>query len=306
MRPKFNWRLRSRSLMLGERTLIMGVVNVTPDSFSDGGQFLDPERALEHALKLVEEGADILDIGGESTRPGRKDRVSSEEEKRRILPVIDAILKKAPAVIISVDTYKRQTAEAALAAGAEIVNDVSGFTWDENMLGILAQRECGCVLMHTRGRPEQWKAQPLLPMDEILPLVLNGLHDLSQRALSSGIARERIVLDPGFGFGKRLDENFPLLGHLSELRRLGFPLLTGTSRKSFVAKLLPPDSSDRHSALLAGSVAALTASILAGAHIVRVHDVKASLAAARLADAVVDSASAPPNISVTSSFESEA
>ena len=287
MRPTFEWKLRSRTLELGERTLIMGVLNVTPDSFSDGGQFLNPERAVEHALQLLSEGADILDIGGESTRPGRKPQVSADEEKRRILPVIDGILKRAPAAVISVDTYKAQTAEAALAAGVEIVNDVSGFTWDGKMFELLARRDCGCVLMHSRGRPEEWSILPSLGLDEVVPLVLNGLQELSARALSFGIARARIVLDPGFGFGKRLDENFPLLARLSELRQLGFPLLTGTSRKSFVARSPSAKDSDPDPLRLAGSIAAMTISVLGGAHVVRVHDVKESVAAARVADAIM-------------------
>jgi len=283
----FQWKLSSRSLRLGERTLIMGVVNVTPDSFSDGGQFLDPARAIEHALKLLEEGADILDVGGESTRPGRTLQVSAEEEMRRILPVIDGIREKAPAAVISVDTYKSQTAEAALAAGAEIINDVSGFTWDEKMVEFLANSDCGCVLMHTRGRPEQWPTLPSLAADEVLPLVLNGLRELSERAVSFGIAPERCILDPGFGFGKRLDENFPLLARLSELHQLGFPILSGTSRKTFVAKSSGLKASDHDNVRLAGSIAAMTLSIWSGAHVVRVHDVKESLAAARVASALV-------------------
>ena len=291
MRPNFEWKLRSRWLTLGERTLIMGVVNVTPDSFSDGGQFLDPSRAVRHALKLIGEGADILDIGGESTRPGRSSQVSAGEEMGRILPVIDGVLKEAPAAVISVDTYKSQTAEAALEAGAEIINDVSGFTWDEKMAGFLAGCECGCVLMHTRGRPEQWPTLPPLAADEVVPLVLNGLRELSERAVSFGIARERLVLDPGFGFGKRLDENLPLLARLSELRQLGFPILSGTSRKSFVAKSSGVKAGDNESVRLAGSLAAMTLSIASGAHLVRVHDVKESVAAARVASALLQTRS---------------
>jgi len=288
MRPNFEWRLRSGWLTLGERTLVMGVVNVTPDSFSDGGQFLDPARAVGRALKLLEEGADILDIGGESTRPGRTSEVSAGVEMRRILPVIDGILKQAPAAVISVDTYKSQTAEAALAAGAEIINDVSGFTWDEKMVEFLAGCQCGCVLMHTRGRPEQWPTLPSLAADEVVPLVLGGLRELSERAVCSGIARERLVLDPGFGFGKRLDENLPLLARLSDLRQLGFPILSGTSRKSFVTRSAGLKAGDPESVRLAGSIAAMTLSIVSGAHIVRVHDVKESVAAARVASALLE------------------
>ena len=285
MRPAFEWKVRSRSLKLGERTLIMGIVNVTPDSFSDGGDFFDTGRAVAHALTLLAEGADILDIGGESTRPGKKAPVSAEEEKRRVLPVIDGIRAQVRDAIISVDTYKAETAEEACDRGADIINDVSGLTWDDRMASLLASSDCGCVLMHTRGRPEEWSSLPALAVAEVVPLVSEGLRAIAQHAKDAGIAHERIVLDPGFGFGKRMEENFPLLGKLAELQRLGFPLLSGTSRKSFVARK-PANASDGASRL-AGSVAAMTASILAGAHIVRVHDVKEAVAAARVADAVL-------------------
>lgn len=263
----------------------MGIVNVTPDSFSDGGEFFDADRAVAHALALLAEGADILDIGGESTRPGKKDPVNAEEEKRRVLPVIDGIRRQVRDAILSIDTYKGETAEAALDRGADIINDVSGLTWDDKMASLLASSDCGCVLMHTRGRPEQWRDQPALAAAEVVPLVSEGLRAIAQHASSVGIARERVVLDPGFGFGKRMEENFPLLGRLAELHQLGFPLLSGTSRKSFVARK-PANASDGASRL-AGSIAAMTASILAGAHIVRVHDVKEAVAAARVADAVL-------------------
>lgn len=287
MRPPFEWKVRSRSLKLGERTLIMGIVNVTPDSFSDGGEFFEPGRAVEHALALLAEGADILDVGGESTRPGKKDPVSAEEEKRRVLPVINGIRKQVRDAIISVDTYKADTAEAACDCGADIINDVSGLTWDDRMSHLLAASDCGCVLMHTRGRPEEWRDLPSLAAEEVLPLVSEGLRDIVQRAVNARIARDRIVLDPGFGFGKRMEENFPLLGRLAELHQLGLPLLSGTSRKSFVARM--PAHAIDGSSRLAGSIAAMTASILAGAHIVRVHDVKEAVAAAKVADAVLNS-----------------
>ena len=285
MRLQFEWKVRSRSLKLGERTLIMGVVNVTPDSFSDGGEFFDLDRAIEHALALIAEGADILDIGGESTRPGKKEPVRAEEEQRRVLPVIDGIRAQVRDAIISVDTYKAKTAEAACDRGADIINDVSGLTWDDNMASVLASSDCGCVLMHTRGRPEEWSSLPALAAMEVVPLVSEGLRAIAQHASDAGIAHERIVLDPGFGFGKRMEENFPLLGDFGELHRLGFPLLSGTSRKSFVARK-PANAHDGTSRLV-GSIAAMTASILAGAHIVRVHDVKEAIAAAKVADAIL-------------------
>lgn len=298
MRPRYRWQLRSRTLELGERTLIMGVVNVTPDSFSDGGNFLAPERAIEHALRLLDEGADLLDIGGESTRPGApvasgdatptaKAVVTENEELRRIMPVMEGVLHARPDALLSVDTYKSVVARAAVVAGAEIVNDVSAFQWDLQMACTCAELECGVVLMHTRGQPEQWRTLP--PESNITSLVEHDLANRLQVAFERGVQRSRIVLDPGFGFGKNFEENYPLLAHLDQLHRLGFPLLAGTSRKSFVGRTLskrtgretPP--SDR----LYGSIAAMVTSILRGAHIVRVHDVKAAVEAAAVADEVL-------------------
>jgi dihydropteroate synthase len=286
-RPLFIWQLRTRSLQLGRRTLIMGVVNVTPDSFFDGGQFFDTDKAIAHALELLRSGADILDIGGEYTRPGKKDAVSADEEKRRVLPVVEGVLREAPDAVISVDTYKSETAIAALTSGAEIINDVSGFTWDTAMLDLLVGERCGCVLMHTRGRPEEWRTLPALKPAEVLPLVKSDLHRLSARAVNAGISKERIVVDPGFGFGKRLEENYPLLANFSELHDLGFPLLSGTSRKSFIAKTALGEANAPSSDRIAGTVATVTASILQGAHIVRVHDAKPAAEAVRIADAIL-------------------
>jgi dihydropteroate synthase len=294
MRPQFQWKLRSGSLKLGERTLIMGVVNVTPDSFSDGGQFLDPDRAIAHAIELLSEGADIVDVGGESTRPGEKDLVSVDEEKRRVLPVVEGILKQAPGALISIDTYKAETARAALEAGAEIVNDVSGFSWDKNMLPTLISSPCGCVLMHTRGRPQEWRTLPPLDSTEVVPLVFKGLRRLAGHAVLAGIERERIVLDPGFGFGKRLDENFSLLAGLGKLHELGFPLLSGTSRKSFIARSMV--ASEPASARLAGTIATVTASILQGVHLVRVHDVREAREAALVADSILHAGNFVPPV----------
>jgi dihydropteroate synthase len=298
MRPRYHWQLRSRTLELGERTLIMGVLNITPDSFSDGGKFLAPEKALEHALRLLDEGADLLDIGGESTRPrarvalegasaGAKPVTTEDEELRRIMPALEGIVRARPGAVLSVDTYKSAVARAAVAAGAEIVNDVSGFQWDPQMAGTCAELRCGVVLMHTRGQPEQWRT---LPTEANITSVVE--HDLASRlqiALERGVQGSRIVLDPGFGFGKNFEENYPLLANLDQLHRLGFPLLAGTSRKSFVGRTLskrtgretPP--SDR----LYGSIAAMVASIMRGAHVVRVHDVKPAVEAAAVADEIL-------------------
>jgi dihydropteroate synthase len=306
MRPVFQWNIGSCSLELGRRTLIMGIVNVTPDSFSDGGRFFDRERALQHAEQLLTEGADIIDIGGESTRPGarvspaadtnlglagrqtRSRAVSAEEELRRILPVISELKKAHPDVVVSVDTYKASVARAAVDAGAQIVNDVSGFRWDQHMARTIAQLPCGAVLMHMRGRPEEWRTLP--PPDNVVQLVKHELQEWSEDAMEAGIPRDRIVLDPGFGFGKSFEQNYPIIARFDELQVLGFPLLAGTSRKSFIGRTvgrgedLPPK--DR----LYGTLATETALILNGAHIVRTHDVKASVQAARVADAILHAA----------------
>jgi dihydropteroate synthase len=289
-RNEFTWQLRSRSLALGPRTLVMGVLNVTPDSFSDGGRFLYPETAAADAVRMFEQGADIVDIGGESTRPGKYAEVTAEEEQRRVLPVIQSILKARPAALLSIDTYKASTAEAAVNAGAEIVNDISGLNWDIEMAPTCARLKCGVVLMHTRGRSADWRTLPSLAKDEVLPLVKSGLQLSLDTALAASIERSRIVLDPGYGFGKTFDENYPLLAHQDELRSLGQPILAGVSRKSFLGRTLAPlhagasaSVTERGNATIAATVAA----ILAGAHIVRVHDVRPAVEAARIADAIL-------------------
>jgi dihydropteroate synthase len=287
-RPLFRWSLRTRSLALGERTLIVGVVNVTPDSFSDGGKFFTSERAIEHALQLLDEGADILDIGGESTRPGKHAAVSAQEEIARVLPVMEGVLRERPDVILLIDTYKAETARAVVGAGAEIVNDVSGLLWDDAIAATCAELGCGVVLMHTRGRSDTWHSLPALAYDEVVPLVMGGLRSSVEAARGAGVVRERIVLDPGFGFGKSLDENYPLLAHFDALHALGYPLLAGPSRKAFLggtlAKIYGRDvpTGERGNATLA----AVTAAVLAGAHLLRVHDVRAAREAAAIADAI--------------------
>jgi len=288
MRAVFQWSLGQRTLELGKRTLIMGIVNVTPDSFSDGGRYLDPGEAITHALQLLDEGADLIDVGGESTRPGAKPTVSAEEELRRVLPVITELKKQRPATVISVDTYKASVARAAVSAGAEIVNDVSGFRWDSRMAAAIAEMKCGAVLMHTRGRPEEWRTLP--PPGDVVLLVKRELREWAEAAVLAGVRRERIALDPGFGFGKIHEQNYPLLARFQELQSLGLPLLAGTSRKSFLGRTLAQtkDGNDAAPAdRLYGNLAAHTALILKGAHILRTHDVKAAVDAARVADAIL-------------------
>jgi dihydropteroate synthase len=300
------WRLRSRTLELGRRTLVMGIVNITPDSFSDGGLFLDPQAAVAHAVQLLDEGADLLDLGAESTRPGSRagsaagstqaPAVSADEEQARLLPVLKGILGERPHAVVSVDTYKAATARAALKAGAEIINDVSGFLWDAEMTSACAEGRCGVILMHTRGRPEEWRAQPRLEADELLSTVRAGLAGSLQAATAAGLPPEAIVLDPGYGFGKRFEENYALLARQEELLALGRPLLSGVSRKSFLGRTLAPLHSGADAPMEAresASLAALVAAILHGASIVRVHAVRPAVEAARIADAVLAGGTTP-------------
>ena len=289
-RPHFEWALRTRTLSLGMRTLVMGVLNLTPDSFSDGGSYPTPAAALDRSLEMLDQGVDIVDVGGESTRPGSIPLAPAEEQSR-VLPVIAAILKNRREAILSIDTYHAETARAAIEAGAEIVNDVSGHLWDARMAETCAELGCGTVLMHTRGRPADWKAQPALASEEVMPIVLSELNQQIGRALAMGVARKRMAVDPGFGFGKIRGENYPLLASLEMLQQLGFPVIAGLSRKSFLrlsGDALDPSELKR--ALLSATLAANTAAILAGAHIVRVHDVAEAKAAAVVADAVLSPA----------------
>jgi dihydropteroate synthase len=288
-RPGFQWRLRSRTVELGGRTLVMGILNVTPDSFSDGGKFLARDHAVAHALKMLDDGADLLDIGGESTRPGTpvaESGIPAAEELRRTMPVIEDVLRERPDAILSVDTYKAEVARAAVNAGCEIVNDVSALRWDEQMPATVKELDCGVILMHTRGRPQEWRN--LEPSADIVAEVKNDLRDYAQVALAHGIAKDHIMLDVGIGFGKKFDQNYPLLAGLDQLQDLGFPLLVGTSRKSFIGRTLAADGKDAPSdQRLHGSLAAATASVLNGAHVVRVHDVKAAVEAVKIADEIL-------------------
>jgi len=288
MRAVFQWSLAARSIELGKRTLIMGIVNVTPDSFSDGGFYLDSEKAVTHALELLDEGADIIDVGGESTRPGASvETVSAEEELRRVMPVITEVKKQRPKALISVDTYKAGVAREAVAAGAEIVNDVSGLRWDRQMAKTIAELKCGVVMMHMRGRPEEWRTLPP-PSGDIVLQIKRELRDWVETAVVAGVKREKIALDPGFGFGKNFEQNYPLLARFEELQSMGLPLLAGTSRKSFIGRMLAKDGKDAAPAdRLYGNIAAQTALILKGVHILRTHDVKASVEAARVADTIL-------------------
>jgi len=283
-RKKFCLRLPSRTLILGERTLIMGVLNITPDSFSDGGRYLDSQAAIAHALRLERDGADLLDIGGESTRPGAAP-IPAEEELRRILPVIE-VLRGKLRIPMSVDTQKAEVAEAALAAGAEILNDVSALLMDPRLAEVARRARAPMILMHMRGTPSTMQRGPFAR--DVIRDVMSDLRDAVTRATRAGLAKSQILLDPGIGFGKKHQQNFEILARLPELARLGCPIAIGTSRKAFLGKAMartggPQPPSDER---LLGTAATVTASILGGAHIVRVHDVAEMVQVARVADAI--------------------
>ena len=275
-RKRYEWKLRDRTIVLGVRTLVMGVLNVTPDSFSDGGLYLDADVAYARALEIQQQGADLIDIGGESTRPGSR-RIAAGEELDRIAPLLKKLRNKLD-IPISVDTYKAEVAERALQLGAEIINDVSGLTFDPALAEVVNRTDAGLVLMHIRGTPESW-AQ-LAPLPDVMGAISRDLEAALGRARRSGIDRRRIIIDPGIGFGKRGDQNYEIIVQLSRLNALEQPVLIGTSRKSFLGHGAPASEDER----LFGTVAAATAAILNGAHIVRLHDVRAMVHVARVAD----------------------
>jgi|SRR5690348_1049500 dihydropteroate synthase len=284
-RKTFRLKLRSRTLVLGERTLIMGVLNVTPDSFSDGGQFVDPAQAIEHAIAMESAGADLLDIGGESTRPGSEE-VQASEELDRILPVLEALRRRIK-IPISVDTRRAGVAELALRAGAEIINDVSGLKNDPRIAEVAARQRAPLILMHMRGEPRTMQKAGFAR--DVLQDVTQGLRKSVGRARKAGIAKSQIILDPGIGFGKSFAQNYELLEKLALLVKLGYPLLVGASRKGFLGATLaregkPVPAEER----IWGTAAAVSASILNGAHIVRVHDVAEMVQVARVADCLVN------------------
>jgi dihydropteroate synthase len=275
-----SWQIRGRKLSL-ERTLVMGILNVTPDSFSDGGEFLSVDAAVERAEKMIADGADIIDIGGESTRPGSK-RVSILEETERVVPVIKAIVKSFD-VPISIDTTKPEVAEAAIAAGAEIINDISGLRWQPELAGVAAKSGAGLILMHSRGVFETMHTEP--PAEDIMADVSEKFERSIGIALRSGVAKENIVLDIGIGFGKSFDQNLEVLAKLDKLVAEfdEYPMLVGASRKSFIGKILGGAKADER---LAGSLAAAVVAVMKGAVIVRVHDVKETVDAIRMFEAI--------------------
>ncbi|HEV2233388.1 MAG TPA: dihydropteroate synthase [Terriglobia bacterium] len=339
LRRKFEMKIGGHKVRLGERTLIMGVLNVTPDSFSDGGRFLNPQRAIEHGLKMARQGTDWIDVGGESTRPGSHP-VPAEEELRRVIPVIQALHHEMPALPISIDTTKAEVAEKAVRAGATIINDVSGLRFDPELTGVARRHGTPLILMHIRGRPLTMQRRPFAR--SIWRSVSTGLAWSIHTALRSGVSRSQMIIDPGLGFGKTRLQNFEILAELERLNMFHLPILVGTSRKSFVQAIVAgeefaqragaPGHSPAHAApspaiegsgqvlkgdatksvtksankslwaltgmgresdsqLFLGDSAAVAASILAGAHIVRIHDVESILPAVRIADAILNARS---------------
>jgi dihydropteroate synthase len=283
-RKIFYWKLRSVELQLGEKTLIMGILNVTLDSFSDGGRYSDPDLAYARALELEEEGADIIDIGAESTSPGSQ-RVSAEEEWRRLAPVLKR-LKDKLTIPISLDTYKAETAQRALEYGIEIINDPSGLTFDADLAKTVSNANAGLILNHMRGTPETWAKLPPLP--DMMGSVERDLEATINRARRAGVDRQRIAIDPGLGFGKRREQNSEILAHLRQLAALDYPVLVGPSRKSFLAHAIAAETGDAET--LYATAAAVAISIMNGAHIVRVHDVKEMRAVVQITDEVVRAA----------------
>lgn len=276
MRKLFYWKLKQREVNLGEKTVLMGVLNLTPDSFSDGGKYSDPDRAFARAVELEEQGVDILDIGAESTRPGSA-RISAAEELRRLIPILKR-LKGRLNVPISVDTYKAEVAERAIEHGAEIINDPSGLTFEPQLARVVSNHDAGLVINHMRGRPETWAK--LGPMPDPMGTITRDLEAAVGRARIVGIDKTKLVIDPGLGFGKRKEQNSMIVGRLFSLAALDLPVLVGPSRKHFLLHETPEETRF-------ATAAAVTACILGGAHILRVHDVREMRAAADVADEIL-------------------
>ena len=304
-RPKFELRIRGRKVRLGERTLIMGVLNVTPDSFSDGGRYLAADRAVTRGLEMARQGADWIDVGGESTRPGSKP-ISADEELRRVLPVVRALHRKRPRLVISIDTTKAEVAEQAVRAGASVINDVSGLRFDPRLADVARRHSTPLILMHLRGQPATMQRQPFAR--SVWRSVRSGLAWSVRRALERGVRRSQLIVDPGMGFGKSRRQNYEIVAALHQLHSFRLPILVGTSRKSFVQAVVAGEGLDtarsrrstaglwplaggrgarKAGPLLTGDAAMAAATILGGAHIVRVHDVAAVLPAIRIADAIL-------------------
>ncbi|SNR66728.1 dihydropteroate synthase [Desulfurobacterium atlanticum] len=266
-KSQFEFDVNGKKLVL-DKPVIMGILNVTPDSFSDGGKWNSVDKALFRVEEMIEEGAEIIDVGGESTRPG-SEPVPIDEEKRRVVPIIDAIRRRFPEIFISVDTYKSEVAKEALDAGADIVNDISGFHFDEKMAGLVAERGVPAVLMHIKGTPKNMQKNPYYK--DVVKEICEYFEKTVDSAVAKGVKREQIILDPGIGFGKRVEDNLEILKRINEFKRFGLPLLLGTSRKSFIGFITGEKDPENR---VAGSLASIVRGVLNGVKIVRVHDVK--------------------------------
>ncbi|MDQ2898261.1 MAG: dihydropteroate synthase [Acidobacteriota bacterium] len=275
MRKVFLWKLRQRDIQLGDRTLIVAVLNVTPDSFSDGGKYQEPDRAFARAMELEEQGADLIDIGAESTKPGSA-RISVAEELRRLIPVLKRLNGRIR-IPLSVDTYKAEVAERALDHGVEVINDPTGLTFEPQLAKVVVQYDAGVVLNHMRGRPETWAK--LGPMPDVMGTIIRDLEATVSRARGAGVDHNRIAIDPGIGFGKRKEQNVEILARLPEMARLDLPVMVGPSRKAFLAK-----ATERETQF--ATAAAVTVAALGGAHMVRVHDVLEMRSVLALADEI--------------------
>jgi dihydropteroate synthase len=274
----FTLKWANHSLDMNTRTCVMGILNVTPDSFSEQGRFSDFNKAVEHGEFMAREGADLIDIGGESTRPYSR-RISAQEEMDRVLPVVEALSKRIH-VPLSIDTYKASVAEEAIKAGAAIINDISGFRFDAGVAGVAARAGCPVVLMHMQGTPEDMQDHP--HYDDVVGDVIHFLWDAKERAVAAGIRKDLVMVDPGIGFGKTFNDNLTIIRRLSELRVLGCPLLIGTSNKAFIGKILGKEAHERG----VGTMATVAASVMNGAHMVRVHDVGRAVETIRVIDAI--------------------
>ncbi len=270
----------ARALWCNTHPLIMGILNVTPDSFSDGGKHYALEEAVDHALLMIEEGADIIDVGGESTRPF-SEPVAEKDELNRVIPVIET-LRANPDILISVDTYKANVAREALMAGADMVNDISGLTYDDRMAGVIAANDAYTVIMHIKGTPRNMQEDP--GYDDVIGEIKAFLQERVEHAIRMGIDREKIIVDPGIGFGKRVEDNLRILKMLREFKELGRPVLVGTSMKSFIGRITDSPLEER----VEGTLATLAVALMNGADIIRVHDVKKAGKVLKIVKAVME------------------
>ena len=277
---EYVWKTSRRKITLGRKTMVMGILNVTPDSFSDSGLFYSPQKAIEHGLAMADEGADIIDIGGESTRPGSRS-VGVKIELKRVLPIIEGLAKKIK-IPISVDTKKAEVARLAVDFGAEIINDISALNGDKNMAETIRKTRAAAILMHMRGKPKNMQ-KGSLAYDNLMGEITDYLKQSSKKALNAGIEKDCIVIDPGIGFGKTPEDNYKIIKDLSELKALGMPVLIGTSRKAFIGKITGGKPDER----MEGTAATIAAAIMNGCHIIRVHDVAAMKKVAAVTDAIV-------------------